>query len=401
MSTFSNTLRLLAIVLLAYLAFGVQMVKAQVQLWPIVKEQIFDSNGRPLSNGCIFTYISGTNTPQATFTDFTGGTPNPNPIVLDASGRAPLGTDVWLAASAYRIKVVSQGGVNCASGVQLYVEDGISSSFGTILASNNTWTGTNTFNAATTFNSTVTMNAGFTSNGPSNLAAGGSLVGTFSGSPIFSGTPNFSAGFLATTGTFSGQITSTLITGTAPFVITSTTQVANLNVSALEGATWESPGTIGSTTPNTGVFTTLKANTSFTLNGSTAQTGIQGTDTHLFTSGTISGTGASLCTDANGGATTSGCASGFTRISTGTNSSVCSTTNVNGATCTTVVTITPTQADTSYVASCTGQIPTQYPFIIGVNNTSISSVTVTITNGAAAQAQISTYASLNCIAVHP
>src|SRR5574337_477676 len=33
----------------------------------------------------------------------------------------------------------------------------------------------------------------------------------------------------------------------------------------------------------------------------------QGTDTKVMTSGTVSGTGASLCTDANGGATTSGC----------------------------------------------------------------------------------------------
>jgi hypothetical protein len=33
----------------------------------------------------------------------------------------------------------------------------------------------------------------------------------------------------------------------------------------------------------------------------------QGTDTNVLTSGTVSGTGANLCTDANGGATTSGC----------------------------------------------------------------------------------------------
>lgn len=38
--------------------------------------------------------------------------------------------------------------------------------------------------------------------------------------------------------------------------------------------------------------------------------GVQGTDTKLLTSGTIAGTGATLCTDALGGATTSGCSSG-------------------------------------------------------------------------------------------
>ena len=36
--------------------------------------------------------------------------------------------------------------------------------------------------------------------------------------------------------------------------------------------------------------------------------GVQGTDANLFTAGTISGTAANLCTDANGGATTVGCA---------------------------------------------------------------------------------------------
>ena len=40
--------------------------------------------------------------------------------------------------------------------------------------------------------------------------------------------------------------------------------------------------------------------------------GLQGTDSKVLTSGTVSGTGASLCTDANGGATTSGCTSGVT-----------------------------------------------------------------------------------------
>lgn len=42
----------------------------------------------------------------------------------------------------------------------------------------------------------------------------------------------------------------------------------------------------------------------------TSSKAIQGTDTDLLSSGTVSGTGASLCTDANGGATTSGCSGG-------------------------------------------------------------------------------------------
>ena len=69
-----------------------------------------------------------------------------------------------------------------------------------------------------------------------------------------------------TTGSFTGQLTSTLSTGTAPFSIASTTVVPNLNVSSLLGGTWAIPGTIGSTTANTGAFTTLSA--SSTVSGS-------------------------------------------------------------------------------------------------------------------------------------
>jgi hypothetical protein len=56
-------------------------------------------------------------------------------------------------------------------------------------------------------------------------------------------------------------------------------------------------------------FSTIIVNTSLTINGGTAQTGTQGTDTKILTAGTVSGTAAALCTDSNGGATTSGCPS--------------------------------------------------------------------------------------------
>mgnify|MGYP006051060555 FL=1 len=61
------------------------------------------------------------------------------------------------------------------------------------------------------------------------------------------------------------QLVSTIAIGTAPITVTSTTVVPNLNVSQLLGNTWTIPGTIGSTTPNTGSFTTL---TLTTLQGS-------------------------------------------------------------------------------------------------------------------------------------
>jgi hypothetical protein len=66
-----------------------------------VGAQFFDDNGDPLSGGKIFTYAAGATTPKATYTDFTGGTPNANPIILDAAGRTP--NEVWLTyGDAYK-----------------------------------------------------------------------------------------------------------------------------------------------------------------------------------------------------------------------------------------------------------------------------------------------------------
>lgn len=52
--------------------------------------QGFDSNGDPLSGGKLYTYAAGTSTPLATYTDSAGGTPNANPVVLDARGEAAV-----------------------------------------------------------------------------------------------------------------------------------------------------------------------------------------------------------------------------------------------------------------------------------------------------------------------
>jgi len=55
------------------------------------------------------------------------------------------------------------------------------------------------------------------------------------------------------------QLVSTVATGTAPLVVSSTTNVANLNASSLNGATFAAPGAIGGTTPSSGAFTSISA----------------------------------------------------------------------------------------------------------------------------------------------
>ena len=54
--------------------------------------QFFDNNGRPLVGGKLFTYVAGTSTKIATYTDSTGSQQNENPIILDFRGEAR----VWL-----------------------------------------------------------------------------------------------------------------------------------------------------------------------------------------------------------------------------------------------------------------------------------------------------------------
>ena len=167
--------------------------------------------------------------------------------------------------------------------------------------------------------------------------------------------------------TFSTPWTSTVTTGTAPFVISSSTVIPNLDAQFLNGfsapssaivgisdtqtltnKTFDislntlknSSNTAGNVPRNNGtqyVDATLAAsdlsngvtgtgsvvlNTSPSIttpslttpsmstpviNGASTGTGVQGTDSKLLTSGTVSGTSATLCTDANGGATTSSC----------------------------------------------------------------------------------------------
>jgi hypothetical protein len=52
--------------------------------------QFLDDDGAPLAGGKLYSYEAGTSTPKDTYTDASGGTPNANPVVLDASGRATV-----------------------------------------------------------------------------------------------------------------------------------------------------------------------------------------------------------------------------------------------------------------------------------------------------------------------
>lgn len=68
-------------------------------------QQFFDDNGTPLAGGLIYTYQAGSSTPLVSYTDNGGNVANPNPIVLDASGRVP--NEIWLLVG-YSYKFILQ-----------------------------------------------------------------------------------------------------------------------------------------------------------------------------------------------------------------------------------------------------------------------------------------------------
>lgn len=75
-------------------------------LSPYFYQQFSDANGAPLSGGKIYSYQAGTSTPQATYTDSSGGTPNANPVILDSSGSA----SIWLdPALSYKFVLKDSG----------------------------------------------------------------------------------------------------------------------------------------------------------------------------------------------------------------------------------------------------------------------------------------------------
>lgn len=67
-------------------------------LAPVIRQRFFDADGEPLSGGKLYSYVAGTTTPKATYSDSSGSTPNANPVILDSEGYA----DVWLANSSYK-----------------------------------------------------------------------------------------------------------------------------------------------------------------------------------------------------------------------------------------------------------------------------------------------------------
>lgn len=65
---------------------------------PVPVSRFFTNSGAPCAGCQVFTYQAGTTTPQASYSDSTGTVQNPNPVILDSNGYAPI----WISG-AYKI----------------------------------------------------------------------------------------------------------------------------------------------------------------------------------------------------------------------------------------------------------------------------------------------------------
>lgn len=352
-----------------------------------------------LANGCFVTTLTISGASQ---TITSSVVPPPLFVSLPTGSSAYSDSEILGAKQGSFYVNLTDGGLHYCSTVPPCVWVVLASS-GSILGTNNTWTGNNQWQALSTFNAAA----------------------------VFNSSATFNSGLSSTTGSFSGVITSTLTTGTSPFSVASSTVVPSLNVSFLLGNTWAVPPAIGITTPNTGLFTNLTAQnqiiinggtaltttnqtgtgnlvlatsptittptlTNPVLNGSVSGTGVQGTETKVASAGALSTTaGIIVCTTSLGGVTTTSCPVPYTNG--GKNTSVCSTGAGAGSSCTTSVTLARTEADTNYFVGVTCIGPSNFPLGVWVatGGKGTTAVNVELMNGSAGQAQISSCAELD------
>lgn len=88
-------------------------------LIPNVKPQFFDVNGDPLVGGKLYTYVAGTTTPLATYSEYTLTTPNTNPIILDSRGEC----DIWHADNTYKYVLKDSDDVTIWTKDNVVIED--------------------------------------------------------------------------------------------------------------------------------------------------------------------------------------------------------------------------------------------------------------------------------------
>ena len=108
MTRFLKALVFIAALLLP-MVLSAPMVAQQGTVAPVARQQFFSNTGVPLSGGKVYTYVAGTTTPLATYTDVNLSVANPNPIILDSAGRTPSG--FFLSAASYKFVLTTSADV--------------------------------------------------------------------------------------------------------------------------------------------------------------------------------------------------------------------------------------------------------------------------------------------------
>lgn len=129
METVKKLLAVVAVAIVVNLAMGMDLLRAGAApykgtamtgtglVMPVPKMQFFNNSGAVLSAGKLYSYAAGTTTPQPTYTDSSLGTPNTNPVILDAYGRAT----VYLSPdTAYKFTLQT------STGSTLWTQDNVS-----------------------------------------------------------------------------------------------------------------------------------------------------------------------------------------------------------------------------------------------------------------------------------
>jgi hypothetical protein len=90
-------------------------MSVSVRLSPIGNpQQFFDPKGNILAGGKISTYLAGTTTPQVTYADSLGNTPNPLTVTMDSTGRPTV--PLWLQSGVnYKFMVKDSNDVVLAT----------------------------------------------------------------------------------------------------------------------------------------------------------------------------------------------------------------------------------------------------------------------------------------------
>lgn len=97
---------------------------------PLPHLQFFDNTGKPLSGGSLETYVAGSSTPLATYSDAALGTPNPTTITLNSAGRPSVSSvevAVFLSPVAYKFILKDSAGVTIWTQDNIYALQAASS----------------------------------------------------------------------------------------------------------------------------------------------------------------------------------------------------------------------------------------------------------------------------------